>query len=71
MIEPTRAGKSRWTRVLALFDGGDVVFIGGLAVACYGVSMWSIPAALVAIGGVLMTIASLPMLISLRARARV
>lgn len=36
MIEPTRPGKSRWARVLALFDGGDVVFLGGLVLACYG-----------------------------------
>lgn len=70
MIEPTRPGKSRWARVLALFDGGDVVFLGGLVLACYGVSMWSIAAALVAGGEVMMTIASLPMLVAFRIRGK-
>ena len=49
---------------VALFDGGDVVFLGGLAIASYGVSMWSIAAALVAGGGIMMAIAIMPMLVA-------
>lgn len=48
------------SRVLALVDGVDVLGLVGLVSVLYGIARWSVPAAWIVGGGVLVAVAILP-----------